>query len=357
MTLIDTRGRLFGRFNLVDATVAAFILLLIPLAYGTSLLFRPAQPRMDSVTPSLITKEERRVSTGGRLMAKFKVRGTGFTPLLRARVGDVDAIGFVFENPNSADVLVGPVPPGAHDLVLLDGVQEVARARQAITIQPDEASFIRAVGWLSELDAQLLNWLQVGTSYPEATPTFQVIALGPAQPARTRVRLGGAHAEIPLNGLQEREAVLTLRCDAARDDNPCAIGDRPENLVSPVVLSLPGPVRYFHFALQELLPPAPPRTAEVRLRMTDRVAAALVREGDRDAFLDQRAAVITRVTREAGAAILMLKLGADDTRGGWRYRDQLLKPGATLHLITDGFVGSGTIESITMAPANGSVMP
>ena len=32
MTIIDERGRLFGRLNAIDAVVGAFVLLLIPLA-------------------------------------------------------------------------------------------------------------------------------------------------------------------------------------------------------------------------------------------------------------------------------------------------------------------------------------
>ena len=64
-------------------------------------------------------------------------------------------LAFVFETPNSADVLVGPLPPGAHDLVLVDGVQEVARAAGAITIQPSTSISIRAVGLLIRLDQEL----------------------------------------------------------------------------------------------------------------------------------------------------------------------------------------------------------
>ena len=128
MTMIDDRGRLFGRFNLIDSLVVLLVLIAIPMAYGTYLLFRPGTPRIDSVSPSNITKEEQRVTNAARLVAKFKIKGTGFTPLLRARIGDADALGFVFENPNSADVLVGPIPAGPQDLILMDGVQEVARA-------------------------------------------------------------------------------------------------------------------------------------------------------------------------------------------------------------------------------------
>lgn len=347
MTIVDNQGRLFGRINLVDGAVAAFVLMLIPLAYGTALLFRPATPRIDFVSPSIVTKEERRVSAGSRLMAKFKVKGTGFTPLLRARIGDAEALGFVFENPNSADVLVGPVPPGPHDLALFDGVQEVARAAGVITVQPAPTSFVRAVGWLTRLDADLVKSLQVGLAFPSSAPAFEIVALGPVRPARSHVRLAGSQTELPLAGLEEREAVLVLRCDPA-EDNPCTLGERPENAHPPVVLSLPGPSRYWSFALQELLPPGPPRRARLQIRLSGGAPSALVRVGDRDALLDERAAVIGAVARSAGGSLVTLELGVDDARGGWRYRGQRVIPGAPFVLATDRYEVSGTIESMTL---------
>src|SRR5262249_33097750 len=122
-TLVDENGRLFGRVNVVDAAITAFVLLLIPLAYGTSLLFRTPAPRIVSVTSVPIAREERRVAGGSHLAAKLKVRGAGLRPMLRAMIGSTKALGFVFEDPNSADVLVGDVPAGVHDFVLYDGLQ------------------------------------------------------------------------------------------------------------------------------------------------------------------------------------------------------------------------------------------
>jgi hypothetical protein len=141
-----------ARFNIVDAALVAFLVVLVPLGYGTYLLFRPAQPHIDSVAPSEITVAERRIGNGAALTAKFKIRGSGLTPLLRARIGDSDALGLVFESPNSADVLVGPMPPGKHDLVLLDGVHEVARATGAIEIQASTGEPIKTAGWLVDMD-------------------------------------------------------------------------------------------------------------------------------------------------------------------------------------------------------------
>ena len=123
------------RLNLFDAAVAVFLLVLVPLAYGTYLLFRAPRTSIASVRRVEIGQEERRIG-GPNLVAKFKVQGSGLRPLLRASIDDQPAIGFVFENPNSADLLVGRVPPGAHDLILFDGVQEIARAPRSVVIQP-----------------------------------------------------------------------------------------------------------------------------------------------------------------------------------------------------------------------------
>ncbi len=347
MTIVDDHGRLFGRINLVDAAAAGLVLLLIPLAYGTYLLFRPAVPRIDSVEPSVISREEIRIAAGGRLTGKFKVKGTGFTPLLRARIGDVEALGYVFETPNSADILVGPVPPGSHDLVLMDGVQEVARAVGAISVQPEPTSFVRAVGWFTNLDAETAKTLNVGLAFPASTPAFEILAIGPAQPARSRVRLAGSSIDRLVEGLVEREAVVTLRCDPA-GDNPCTLGERPENLEGPVLLSLAGPTRGLQFAVQELLPPSAPRPASVRIRLQSD-AATLVRIGDRDRLLDERAAVVTSSSRTPTGATVALQLGLDDSREGWRYRGQSVKAGAPFRLSTDRYEALGTIESVALS--------
>ncbi len=353
MKMFDNRGRLFGRFNLVDSAVVAFLLILVPLGYGTYLLFRPATPRIESVTPAEVSRQERRIGGGGLITAKFKVKGTGLNPMLRAFIGDTQALAFVFENPNSADVLVGPVAPGAHDLVLFDGVQEVARARGAIAVKPGEATFIRATGWLTDLGADLASALQVGLKVPESAPMFEIIALGPLQPGRARVSLAGSHIDLPLHGMQEREAVLGLRCDPAREDNPCTLGERLEGQRKPVVLSLPGPVRYFHFSLYELLPTTAPRKARIEVRLTGN--APLLQAGDRDALMDGRAAVVTTANGKTPGSLVTLDLGVDDTREGWQYRSQPIKPGAPFVLQTKTYDAAGKVESLTLlAPTVGA---
>src|SRR6266496_445842 len=52
MSIVDDRGRIAGRINLVDAIVALVILGLIPVGYGAYLLFRNPTPKLFGVSPA-----------------------------------------------------------------------------------------------------------------------------------------------------------------------------------------------------------------------------------------------------------------------------------------------------------------
>ena len=340
MTLIDRDGRVFGRFNLVDAAVAAFIVLLLPIGYATFLLFRPSRPVIDSVTRVEVTKEERRVAGGSMLSAKLKVKGSGFNPLLRAAIGSTSAMGFVFETPNSADVLVGLVPPGKHDLVLYDGVQEVARAREAVEIQATGGPSVRAYGWLTGLGQADAASLKPGfASEPAAPGAFQIVAIGPVRPARARVAIGSQAADLPLPGRVERAAEVLLRCDWPSNAT-CEIGGEALTQPPPIAITLPGGLR---FEIDEIAPPDEARAAVAHVRLASAVAGMKV--GDRDAIVSASAAEITAI---AGTTVT-LKLGLHDSREGWRYRGQLLTPGSTLTLRTDSYALSGIVIDVSVA--------
>lgn len=341
MTLIDRDGRVFGRFNLVDAALAAFIVLLLPIGYATFLLFRPSRPVIESVTRVEVTKEEQRVAGGSLLSAKLKVKGSGFNPLLRAAIGSTSAMGFVFETPNSADVLVGLVPAGKHDLVLFDGVQEVARARNAVEIQATGGPSVRAFGWLTNLGAAEAGALKPGfASEPAAPGAFQIVAIGPARPASARVAIGTQAADLPLPGKVERAAELVLRCDWPSTAT-CTIGGESLTQPPPIAITLPGGMR---FEIDEIAPPDDAMGAVVHLRLAMPMAG--IKPGDRDAMVSASAAEITAVAGN----MLTLKLGVHDSREGWRYRGQLLTPGLTLMLRTASAAVIGTVVDVTVTP-------
>jgi hypothetical protein len=353
MTLIDSRGRLFGRINLVDAVIIGFLLVLIPLGYGTYLLFRPAKPRIDSVVAVPFGKEERRLASGAELVAKLKVKGAELNPLLRAYIGSTPALAFVFENPSSADVLVGDVKPDDADVILYDGVQEVARASGAFKPPSTPvvvSQFVRGVGRLIDMDPVRADGLKLGLRVPADIPDFEILALGPAQPGRARSRFGPMQVERDANGLMERDAVLRLRCDPSRWENACAVGERLAELGTPSVqLSLKGEATPFAFVLADVLPDNPGTRARIQVRFAGGGFLASAKTGDRDTFLDERAAVITGVTiRTAESLTATLDLGLDESRGGWRYRAQRIKPGSVFVFTTDRYEAIGRVETVDL---------
>ena len=345
MTIVDDRGRLFGSTNLVDAAVLIFVIVLIPVAYGAFLLFRPASPTIDSVTQTDLTKEEVRIASGALLSAKLKVKGTGFTPLLRATIGGRPAMGFVFENPNSADVLVGEVPLGSHDLVLFDGVQEVARANGAVTIQGTTGTIVRTVGRFVALDAATSQSLKPGFATPkDARAAFEVIAIGPARPSQSRLAFGGSVVDLPIEGYLERAAVLNVRCDSP--GATCSIAGVRLTERAPVAVTL---ADGFVYEIDEILPADEARRSRLQVRFSG-ATAALLKAGDRDTLLDSRAAVLTAVTaRDSNGVTATLEAGVDRSRDGWRYRGQLLRPGAPFHITTDRYEAGGLIVSVDVA--------
>jgi uncharacterized protein DUF4330 len=347
MTIVDNRGRLFGRINLVDAAVLIFVIVLIPVAYGAFLLFRPAAPRIDSVTQTDLTKEEVRIAGGARLSAKLKVTGTGFTPLLRATIGDQPAMGYVFENPNSADVLVGEVGVGRHDLVLFDGVQEVARATGAVTIQEAVGTIVRTVGRFVALDAATSQAVKPGFASPkDARAAFEVVAVGPARPALSRLAFGDSVVDMPFEGYVERAAVLNVRCDSP--GAACAIGGVRLTERAPMTVALAGDLPY---EIAEILPTTDPHRGRLQVRFTGPQAAAM-KAGDRDLLLDSRAAVLAAMpARDTNGVTATLELGVDSSREGWRYRGQLLRPGAPFRITTDRYEANGLVVSLDVADA------
>lgn len=358
MRMIDDKGRLFGRVNIVDAAVGLFLVLVIPLAYGTALLFRPASPRIESVSRVDITNEERRIMGGGSLLtAKLKLKGTALNPMLRAYIDESPALAFVFENPNSADILVGQVAPGAHDLVLFDGVQEVARAKGAIVIDSPSTRTVRAEGWLTNLDPALASQIDVDYSFPPPSGVHRVVAIGEARPALSRMRLSGVDAYLPIAARVERRVVVLLQCDPQGADfrtgqEPCTVGGQPVAGVGPVSVVMPGPVA-IGFAIEEIFPIEPPAKTRIALILDDGPGGNSVRAGDRDDILDDRGAVVASVQGRR----VVIDLGLDPGRDGWRYRGQAVKPGAAFALSTARYEARGRVETMTPpvlpGPGNG----
>lgn len=348
---MDERAKAGRRINVIDLAALILLLAILPLAYGASLLFQPAQPRITEVGQVDITNAERRIVAGGSLLsAKLKIKGSGFNPMLRAYVDDSPALAFVYENPNSADVLVGPLPPGAHDLVLMDGIQEVARAKGVVKIESPSSRVLRAAGWLTNMDRAVADQLKVGSTFPPGTPSHEVVALGPIQPARTRIRFGATDADYPIEGRVERQAVILVRCDPSGEEfrtgqEPCNVGGQAVLGVPPVTIALPGATTTIGFSIDELFPVAAPRHARIQVRLDS--GSGAVQQGDRDQLLDDRAATVAAKQGDA----VTLDLGLDESRDGWRYRGTLVRVGSRFTWATDRYQAGGTVVAMTLEDA------
>lgn len=375
--LIDSEGRLFGRINLVDAVLGAFVLLLVPLAYATYLLFQLPAPTITSVEPAPLTITEERAAQGTPLGGKLKVRGSGLRPVLRATVGDTDAIAFIFENPTTADVLYGGLPAGRHDLVLYDGVQEVARAAGAVDI-PETSSPVQArvglAGLLLDVPADAAH-LRAGAVFPSASDArVEIVALGDAEPATFDLN---RRVEVRAADRRHRPALLTVPCEAStQQPHECTTGGI---VMAPgATFAVPGMTQGQRFLVEEVVPATPPTTATLRLRVVGfNEVLDLLQVGDVDQprlSIDQRGATIRGIGPRrggvdalsallalGGAAVLSapsasvssvdvtVTAGLDPSRAGWRYRGEAIRPGGPFAVTTPRYSVRGALLDIDVA--------
>jgi len=133
MAMLDDRGRVFGRVNLLDLAVGLLVFLLIPMAYASWMLFRTPVPVIQSVTPSVIPP--------GMADQHIDVRGQYLRPFLRANIGSARAT-YLFESPDHAQVQLPALAPGTYDVSFFDS-KEIARFPNAVTVRPGTTVEIR----------------------------------------------------------------------------------------------------------------------------------------------------------------------------------------------------------------------
>jgi Domain of unknown function (DUF4330) len=385
MAVLDDRGRLFGRINLIDAAVGAFVVLLLPIAYGAFLLFRPARPTITSVDPAQITYIEERAAGGTRVEGKLKVHGTALRPTLRAMIGTQEAVGFLFETPAAADVLFGEIASGTHDLVLYDGVQEVARARNAVTVSRKpvaQMARVLAIGALITLDRATAEALKPSEAPNVSGTTRTIVALGPLEPDYRRVGFNGGAIDVRVEPLYQRQAAVLVSCELAAaqecraDGSSIGVLDR--------ILTIPTASDPVRFLIRGIVPATPPVAATLSARfVASPQVIDRVRTGDRDLpalALDGRGATIASIERRPdvagqlsygfdvadrsgdrgsvesgqtsipdrfGVADVVVRLGVDITPLGWRYRGQALRVGGTLTFTTEMYTMRGSILGLT----------
>jgi hypothetical protein len=230
MALIDSRGRLWGRVNIIDLAVGVAIVGLIPLAYGAFLLFRQPEPMLRSVSPTTLPAKP----------ARLRIEGDKLRPFLRVFLNDQQGTTFALIDQHTAEVDLPALRPGTYDVILFDVAREVSRLPSAVTVQPppvvDHGGRIVIWGSFLALEESTARELGPGLALSAAGGgSVTVVERGPAVPD-TRLLDFVDRLETPLAGGVRVPAALRGVCRLF--EGRCQIGG--ESLGPRTVLILTG---------------------------------------------------------------------------------------------------------------------
>ncbi len=209
MTVIDSQGRVFGRFNLVDALLVLVVILAMPAAYGAHLLFRDPPATITRVWPAAVEQGATRL---------IEIQGEHLRPYMRISFGDQQAATFQYYGSQQAFV---PAPstlePGAYDVVLYDYMREVARLPKAFTVsgpmRPPSIS-LRVRGAYIGLTAETIRTLVPGQPLNATEGVIASIETQqPPRPSVARVRVSDTTTvSVPMPGQLELPATIIVTC-------------------------------------------------------------------------------------------------------------------------------------------------
>jgi len=149
MPLIDSRGRLFGRLNLIDAASLLFVLALVPIGIVTYRVFRVPNPVIETVSPeSVLQGSDRRIRLTGRDFRpylRFTVNKSGEAFALVNSTPESTEGRLLLETPTLVEVRLPELPPGTYDLHVFDEGQQVAERLNAFTITSGPVMTVEAV--------------------------------------------------------------------------------------------------------------------------------------------------------------------------------------------------------------------
>ncbi len=207
MALIDDRGRVGGRINLIDAVVAFLILVLIPVAFGAYLLFRTPAATLTAINPT-------KLNQGGNL--RIEVQGENLRPFMRVRFDTLQGRTFMIGGTRGAMVDLPELGPGTYDVVLYDYMQEVSRLPKALTIlplAPVPTVDLQVTGAFIGLDPARVATVKAGGRYPPAGDLrAEVLSVSAPRPSGITLKIGGSLLQVPITGQTDVPAVLKVKC-------------------------------------------------------------------------------------------------------------------------------------------------
>jgi hypothetical protein len=209
MSVIDPQGRVFGRWNIVDALLVLLVIVAMPAAYAAHLLFRDAPAQVTRVWPVAVEQGATRL---------IEIQGDHLRPYMRISFGTQQAAGFQFYGPQQAFV---PAPstlePGVYDVVLYDYMREVARLPQAFTItgpaRPPSIK-LRVRGAFIDQTEHTVGKLAIGEPWNATEGVIAHIeSKDVPRPSVARVRVSEATTvAVPMEGRLELPATIIVTC-------------------------------------------------------------------------------------------------------------------------------------------------
>ena len=351
MSVIDDRGRVFGRINVVDALVLAFVGMLVPVAYASYLLFRSPPATLSGVEPKSMVMAPN---------ARVRVEGTNLRPFMRVSFNDEQGRTFLIGSTTAAEIDLPDLQPGTYDVVLYDYAQELSRLPKAFTILPPmpapTAELVASGFFIGLADARATK-LPVGTTFKAVNgDATQIVAVAAPHASTARIRNGSTAVHIALEGQMQLPATLRITCrleNNADGSLRCVTMGRnqPATVTPDAILSFrPGDSdEWLNFQVTEVFPATRPTFSTVRVRATTTWPTVLsqAKVGDRDVAGPLFAESWVGTILARNGMEFTLRLPVQRGNEGWQYRTYPIKAGRGLRFETSGYVLDAIIMEFT----------
>ena len=411
MALIDERGRVLGRVNLIDAGVGVLVIALATGVYvGYRLLRLPAAP--------VVVKVEPEVQPGGD-GRRLALRGRNFLPFMRVfiqRAGNsataihelhpeqatarIDQYTLVngtqaqlfVESPQVAEVrLPKEMGVGVYDLVFYNETQQVGLKEAAFRLTepppppppPPSAprASVRVYGAFVAIDSAHPPRLEAGQALPsgQAESWAHVLEVQPPRPETALVRSPTSDFPARVEGRMQVPAVLRLKCVVTgllcntpggnvSVGNPFSIqvGDRTLQFIVDdmgpdaveVVRQAIVEVRFFtKVEIANLVRPNDTDRSKLPANSRYRRAAVLQSRGAANEFQSTVGLALAENAQslqiqDKGVAFnAKLSMPLMELPTGWYYRGQPIKAGANIQFETVDYTVRGMVLGMTLSHA------
>jgi IPT/TIG domain len=348
MAIVDAEGRLFGRWNFIDAVVAVLVLGLIPVGYAAYALFRTPLPVITSVEPAEVVEGPNQ---------RITVRGVNLRPYLRVSFNTNQGATFLFEDSTKAVVDLHPMPPGTYDVVLYDFSQERHRLPGALTVRPAGVlpqSEVMVAGRFINLTPASAALLKPGAP---VSIRGQLVAAAPPRTSAPRVFAAGVPLELPSPQHLEVPAIMQMQCmiKVTQGYPECGGADftlRPNYIFQS---TLPGDVSA-PFQIDQIYGSAPVNTVTATVRFVgDAEALRAMNVGDLDVELARNPLALGAKVVSLGpppsagqaARSGVLEVRAQRLPGGWWYGVDALRIAGQVAFRTDRYTVTATVGSLS----------